>query len=132
MWGILLLNRHELIDNVEHYFANVDNGNISKLLTYLTADCIISIVTSNITHKGRDTDIKKMFERRLLNTEKAWHGNFRHLVDAELGWVTSRFDVHRTNSEGKYREMDNINFFEFEKEKICRISIWMSGENSLV
>tara|TARA_B100000686_G_C16641067_1_gene890155 strand:+ start:497 stop:892 length:396 start_codon:yes stop_codon:yes gene_type:complete len=130
--GVVLLNKHELIDRVEGYFKYVDNGNISKLLTYLTPNCKISVVTSNITHEGRDTGIKKMFERRLLSTEQAWHGNFKHLADTKLGWVTSRFDVHRTNSEGKYREMDNINFFEFETEKICRISIWMSGENSLI
>jgi hypothetical protein len=72
-----------------------------------------------------------MFERRLEYTKNACHGNFRHLVDEKMGWVTTRFDVKRTDMNDLYREMDNINFFEFEESKIKKISIWMSGENSL-
>ena len=120
-----------MISRVEAYFLNVDQGNVQKVLEQMTSDCEITVITEPITHSGRDTQIKEMFERRLTNTSSAWHGNFRHLVHEKKGWVTSRFDVRRTGSDGHYREMDNINFFEFDGELISRITIWMSGENSL-
>ncbi len=120
-----------MINLVEYYFENIDSFNIPAVLSCLTKDAQIEIVTSSLTHIGRDEDIRTMLERRKKATEKAWHGNFKHLVDTENGWVTSRFDIKRKSSDGKYREMDNINFFTFDGLKIKKISIWMSGENSL-
>ena len=127
----MMQNKKSMIEVVEKYFSSVDNGNTGLLLDQLTPDCEISVVTEPVTFKGRDTEIKEMFDRRLENTDKAWHGNFKHLADDERGWVTSRFDVRRTSNDGIYREMDNINFFEFDSVLIKRISIWMSGESSL-
>lgn len=124
--------RETMIKTVEDYFANVDSGNVSGVLKNLSSECELTVVTDNLKHKGRDTGIKALFERRLLHTRDAWHGNFMHLVDEDKGWVTSRFDVHRTDNQGNYREMHNINFFEFKGKLLNRICIWMSGENSLV
>ena len=124
-------NKEILIAIVETYFKHVDNGETQIVLDQLTENCEISIVTDSLIHKGRDSEIKQMFERRLEHTKNAWHGNFKHLVDEKMGWVTTRFDVKRTDINDLYREMDNINFFEFHELKIEKISIWMSGENSL-
>ena len=124
-------SKEEMISRVEAYFLNVDQGDVKKVLEQMTPECEITVITEPITHSGRDIGIKDMFERRFENTSSAWHGNFRHLADEERGWVTSRFDVQRTGADGHYREMDNINFFEFDGSLISRITIWMSGENSL-
>ena len=126
-----MYDEKSMIELVEFYFEKIDNFDIPGVLSCLTEDCEIEVVTSSLIHKGRDKEIKTMLERRKVSTEKAWHGNFKHLVDTENGWVTSRFDIKRTSAEGHYREMDNINFFVFSSLKIKKISIWMSGENSL-
>lgn len=121
----------ELVARAEHYFAAVDRGDVPGTLEVLSPDCVIVVRTDGVRHDGRD-DIGAMFERRLEGVSAAWHGNFRHLSDPEKGWVTSRFDVRRTNADGTKVEMDNINFFEFDGLLIKRITIWMSGENTLV
>ena len=46
--------------------------------------------------------------------------------------MTSRFDVLREGTDGEERAMDNINMFQFDGPLISRISIWMSGENTLI
>lgn len=121
----------ELVGRAEHYFAAVDRGDVPATLEVLSPGCVIVVLTHGARHDGREA-IGEMFERRLEGVSTAWHGNFRHLSDPEKGWVTSRFDVRRTNADGTKVEMDNINFFEFDGLLIKRITIWMSGENTLV
>lgn len=121
----------EMTARAERYFAAVDEGDVPGTLEVLSPDCVIQVLTDGARHEGRGA-IGEMFERRLGGVSVAWHGNFRHLCDPKEGWVTSRFDVRRTNADGKKVTMDNINFFEFEGALIKRITIWMSGENTLV
>ena len=120
-----------MIDAIDRYFDTVDNGDVAGTLVELTPDCVIAVVTDGIAHEGRDTAIKAMFERRLQSVDKAWHGNRRYVADPATGLASTRFDVRRTSSDGSKIAMDNINFFEFEGDKLRRISIWMSGENTL-
>lgn len=121
----------QMIDVIDRYFDAVDAGDVPGTLAELTPDCEIAVVTDDITHAGRDTAIKEMFERRLTSVRDAWHGNRRYVADPETGTAATRFDVRRTSSDGSNIAMDNINFFEFEGDKLRRISIWMSGENTL-
>ena len=120
-----------MIDAIDRYFDSVDNGDVPGTLTELTADCVISVITDGVSHKGRDEAIKAMFERRLETVTDAWHGNRRYVADPASGVASTRFDVRRTGKDGSKIAMDNINFFEFEGAKLRRISIWMSGENTL-
>ncbi|MEK9947018.1 MAG: nuclear transport factor 2 family protein [Alphaproteobacteria bacterium] len=119
-----------MIETIDRYFDTVDNGDVAGTLAELTPDCTISVITDGVTHDGRDA-IKAMFERRLENVNDAWHGNRRYVADPETGLASTRFDVRRTSTDGSKIAMDNINFFEFEGNKLRRISIWMSGENTL-
>lgn len=121
----------EMVRQAECYFAAVDRGDIAATLEVLSLDCVIQVLTDGALHDGREA-IGEMFKRRLGGVSVAWHGNFKHLCDPEKGWVTTRFDVRRTNADGAKVEMDNINFFEFDGLLIKRITIWMSGENTLV
>ena len=120
-----------MIDAIDRYFDTVDNRDVSGTLAELTTDCVISVITDGVSHKGRDEAIKAMFERRLETVNDAWHGNRRHVADPASGVASTRFDVRRTSKDGSKIAMDNINFFEFEGAKLRRISIWMSGENTL-
>lgn len=121
----------ELIETAEAYFACVDAGDVPGVMARLTPDCTLEVVTHPIAHEGAAA-IEAMFKRRLTGTKRAWHGNFVHLADADQGRVTSRFDVLREGTDGEERAMDNINLFQFDGPLISRISIWMSGENTLV
>ncbi len=120
-----------MIDAIDRYFDTVDNGDVPGTLAELTSDCGISVITAGVSHEGRDGAIKTMFERRLETVNDAWHGNRRYVVDPTSGLASTRFDVRRTSTDGSKVAMDNINFFEFEGDKLRRISIWMSGENTL-
>ena len=120
-----------MIDTIDRYFDTVDNGDVPGTLAELTADCLISVITDGVSHEGRDDAIKAMFERRLESVNDAWHGNRRYVADPASGLASTRFDVRRTSTDGSKIAMDNINFFEFEGDKLRRISIWMSGENTL-
>jgi len=120
-----------MIDTIDRYFDTVDNGDVPGTLAELTPDCSISVITDGVVHEGRDTAIKAMFERRLETVNDAWHGNRRYVADPATGLASTRFDVRRTSTDGSKIAMDNINFFEFEGNKLRRISIWMSGENTL-
>lgn len=120
-----------MIDAIDRYFDTVDNGDVPGTLAELTADCVISVITDGVSHEGRDAAIKAMFERRLESVNDAWHGNRRYVADPASGLASTRFDVRRTSTDGSKIAMDNINFFEFEGDKLRRISIWMSGENTL-
>ena len=120
-----------MIDAIDRYFDTVDNGDVLGTLAELTPDCVISVITAGVSHEGRDAAIKTMFERRLETVNDAWHGNRRYVADPASGLASTRFDVRRTSTDGSKVAMDNINFFEFEGDKLRRISIWMSGENTL-
>lgn len=122
---------NSMIRAIDQYFDAVDEGDIEATLAVMTADCTLSVLTDNITHRRRDTEIRQMFERRLQTVRTASHTNRRHIVDPVAGIATTRFDVRRTSTSGEKRTMDNINFFEFHGDSIHRISIWMSGENPL-
>ena len=120
----------KLVGRAEHYFAAVDRGDVPATLEVLSPDCVIEVLTDGVRHEGREA-IGEMFKRRLGGVSVAWHGNFRHLCQPDNGWLTSRFDVRRTNADGTKVGMDNINFFEFDGILIKHITIWMSGENTL-
>ena len=124
-------NAGQLIATAEAYFARVDEGDVPGVMALLTPNCMVEVVTHPISHDGAAA-IEAMFTRRLSGTRHAWHGNFVHVADAGAGRLTSRFDVKRTGTGGDERGMDNINMFEFDGPLISRISIWMSGENTLV
>lgn len=125
------LGSSELIEIAEAYFARVDDGDVAGVMALLTPDCAVEVLTHPIVHEGAPA-IEAMFKRRLAGVKRAWHGNFVHLTDALQGRVTSRFDVLREGAGGEEGTMDNINLFQFDGPLISRISIWMSGENTLI
>ncbi|MGA1598168.1 MAG: nuclear transport factor 2 family protein [bacterium] len=126
-----MLDDRELIALVEEYFAGVDAMDWERIQKTLAPECIIRIRTHNITHSGRDIAIRKMFEGLFARYPKVWHGDFRHLPQAELQRIASQFQVINTLPDGTLRTKDNCNFFTVREGIFSKIDIYMSGENTL-
>lgn len=125
--------RQYLIDMVvKHYFANVDAKNLQPTLDCFEPDVVFTIQSAFVTHTGRDSGVKKMFET-LFSTypNRIWHGNFRHIIDVENGHIASQFDVELIDAAGKETKLSNCNFFWLENGKFKRVYVYMSGENVL-
>ena len=125
------MTEQELIDLAEGYFAAVDAQDIDRTLAFLTSDCVFTIETAQLRHDGRDDGIKRMFEGLFSRWETIWHGNFRHVADPQNGRIASQFDVRNVDADGRTNEKHNCNFFTVKDEKFHRISVYMSGENTL-
>lgn len=124
-------SHQELIDLAERYFACVDAKDLSGVLARLAPECRMTIETSAVIHDGRDGAIRSMFAAYFERWATVWHGNFDHVADAANGRLACRFDVRKTASDGSVDEKRNANFFTFEDGLIRRISVYMTGENSL-
>ena len=73
----------------KRYFDGVDNKHMDKVLDCFTPDAILTEVTSNTVHQGREA-IRAMFVKLFADFEQIWHGNFVHVADpatnAVCGW----------------------------------------------
>ncbi len=122
----------DLIELAETYFAAVDAKDMAGALRWLAPDCVFTIETGQVTHQGRDTGIQGMFERLFERYAEIWHGDFRHTIDAANGRIASQFNVRNTEPSGTVHTKRNCNFFTVENGLFTRISVYMSGENTLV
>lgn len=118
--------KEDLIKTVETYFARVDAGEMDGVVELMTPDVTLEVVTHGASNSGKAA-VREVFRKRLDHFNNGWHGHFRHLADADKGWVTTRFDVVRNFKDGRREEMNNINFFEFDGPLIRRISVWMAS-----
>jgi len=72
-----------------------------------------------------------MFDGLFENYHRVWHGEFRHVCDVARQTVASQFKVFNTLEDGSTRSKTNCNFFEVREGLFFRITIYMSGENTL-
>jgi len=72
-----------------------------------------------------------MFEGLFERYRIVRHGEFRHVCDVERQTVASQFKVLNTLEDGSTRSKKNCNFFEIRDGLFFRITIYMSGENTL-
>ena len=116
----------------KQYFDGVDNYDLDKVLSCFHPDALLKEVTSNTIHKGRDTDIRRMFERLFESHGRIWHGNFVHTVDVEGEAICSQFSVEVTPKDqtGEIR-YENCNRFYLKGDKFSEVFVYMSGENLL-
>lgn len=126
-----MLSHDELIGLAENYFARVDAKDLDGVRACLAPDCRLVIETSAVIHDGRDAAILSMFAAYFERWESIWHGNFDHVADAANGRLACRFDVRKTAPDGSVDEKRNANFFTVEAGLIRRISVYMTGENTL-
>jgi len=116
----------------KRYFDGVDNYNLEKVLDCFHEDAVLTEVTSQTVHNGRDEGIRTMFEGLFAAHSRIWHGNFVHTVDEESGAICSQFSVEVTpqgaDSELRY---ENCNRFYLVDGKFQRVFVYMSGDNLL-
>jgi SnoaL-like domain len=121
-----------LIDIVtKRYFDGVDNKRLDQVLNCFTPDAVLTEVTSNTVHNGRDEGIAAMFRRLFADFEQLWHGNFVHVADTQENAICSQFTVLITPNNGDLLRYENCNRFYLEVDKFSRVFVYMSGDNLL-
>jgi len=112
----------------ERYFANVDHKNLEAVLDCFTEDATFTIQSAFSTHRGRDTGIRRMFERLFERYSKTVHRGFRHVVDIEGECCASQFEVENVSArDGTETRLSNCNFFYLEGGRFKRVYVYMSG-----
>jgi ketosteroid isomerase-like protein len=123
----------ELIDLVErHYFRNVDSKNLELVLKCFAGDSVLRVQTADVTHRGRDGEIRRIFANLMKNTQTIYHGEFSHVVDVENQEIASEFLVRNSYDDGRHVEKRNCNLFEIQSGLLKDVSVYMTGENTLV
>ncbi len=126
------LTADQLVELVEQrYFRNVDSKNIDPVLECFAEDAVLSVQTAGVTHRGRDGEIREMFEGFMGDIKTIYHGDMTHVVDVENQQIASQFVARNDYDDGRHVEMRNCNFFEVEGGVFKRVTIYMSGENPL-
>lgn len=120
-----------LIDIVtKRYFDGVDAKAIDRVLDCFTADAVLTEVTSNTVHAGRDA-IAAMFRKLFADFEHIWHGNFVHTADPATAAICSQFTVLITPVGGSELRYENCNRFYLQGDRFHRVYVYMSGDNLL-
>ena len=115
----------------KRYFDGVDNKQLERVLECFTDDAILTEVTSNTVHSGRDTAIRAMFVKLFTDFSSIWHGNFVHTVDPQSNSVNSQFTVLITPDGGDELRYENCNRFYLKGDRFHRVYVYMSGDNLL-
>ncbi len=115
----------------KRYFDSVDNKHLEQVLDCFTPDAILTEVTSNTVHRGRDTAIRAMFERLFSDFSSIWHGNFVHVADPVANAINSQFTVLITPNGGSELRYENCNRFYLQDRRFHRVYVYMSGDNLL-
>ncbi|KQS02364.1 hypothetical protein ASG11_16550 [Sphingomonas sp. Leaf357] len=121
-----------LIDIVtKRYFDAVDTKQLDRVLGCFHSDAVLTEVTSNTVHTGRDEGIAAMFRRLFADFEQLWHGNFVHVADTQANAICSQFTVLITPNGGDLLRYENCNRFYLDGDKFSRVFVYMSGDNLL-
>ncbi len=121
-----------LIDIVtKRYFDGVDAKALDRVLDCFTPDAVLTEVTSNTVHSGRDVGIAAMFRKLFADFEAIWHGNFVHTADPSTAAICSQFTVLITPNGGSEMRYENCNRFYLQGYRFHRVYVYMSGDNLL-
>ena len=115
----------------KRYFDGVDNKQLERVLECFTDDAILTEVTSNTVHSGRDPAIRAMFVKFFADFSSIWHGNFVHTVDPQSNSINSQFTVLITPKGGDELRYENCNRFYLKGDRFHRVHVYMSGDNLL-
>lgn len=115
----------------KRYFDGVDTKNMAQVLDCFTPDAVLTEVTSNTVHEGRDGAVQAMFAKLFADFSSIWHGNFVHTADPQSNSVCSQFTVLITPNGGEELRYENCNRFYLKGDKFHRVYVYMSGDNLL-
>ena len=103
---------------------------VEATLACFEPDASFTIATYDSVFRGRDGEIRAMFERLNARYARVWHGAFDHVVQPP-GRIASRFRVENTLHDGSLRVKHNCNFFSVRDGRFDAVVVYMSGDNSL-
>lgn len=122
----------QLLDMVvKSYFSKVDSKLLDEVIGCFLPNSTLTIQTDNLTHYGRDTEIRRMFTDFFKSFDVIWHGDFNPIVDVQRQAVVVQFNALRVRFDGGEERANNINVFRFEDGKFLAVTIYMSDENPL-
>lgn len=124
------MNRTKLIETAEQYFAAVDAKDIDRVLAFFVPDATFTVATYDTVYRGRDVEIRGMFERLFARYEGIWHGDFDHVVESPSR-LACRFRVVNTAANGERWQKHNCNFFRARGGLFDEVFVFMSGDNAL-
>ena len=76
------LNADQLLAAVtDSYFGNADLKRLEPALACFATDATLTVQTDQLTHTGRDQDIKRMFTDFFAGFKTIWHGDFNPVID---------------------------------------------------
>lgn len=119
-----------LIEMVERYFSAVDKKDLNTVLSFFTPDALFTVSSFDTEYRGRDTQIRTMFERLFDRYEYIWHGRFEHVMQSPER-IATRFDVENRNADGQIFQKHNANFFFLKDGLFQTVHVYMSGDNAL-
>ena len=119
-----------LIRLAEAYFAAVDRMDLGATLACFTPDACFTIATYSTVYRGRDTELRGMFERLNARYARVWHGDFDHVVQGP-DRIASRFRVENLSFDNQTLVKNNCNFFRLRGALFEEVFVYMSGDNSL-
>jgi uncharacterized protein (TIGR02246 family) len=114
----------------KRYFDGVDNKNLTQVLNCFAPDAVLTEVTSNTVHRGREA-IAAMFEKLFADFQRIWHGNFVLVADPASNAVCSQFTVLITPNGGDELRYENCNRFYLQDRLFQSVHVYMSGDNLL-
>jgi ketosteroid isomerase-like protein len=125
------LEAAQLVTLIETYFSAVDRKDVDGTLACFAPDARFAIANHGVSYKGRELQIRGMYERLNERYAKVWHGDFTHTVDLAAQRVASRFRVENITHKGEKLVKNNCNFFEVRDGLFTAVYVYMTGENSL-
>lgn len=125
------LSRDELVAlAVDRYFANVDKKDLGAVLDCFNENAVFTIQSHGVVHRGRDTQIRQMFET-LFEYDKILHTDFESIADPATQAISSRFRVE-LDKGSEHATLMNVNHWYARHRRFERVFVWMSGENVLL
>ena len=124
------MKQDEMIDLVERYFDAVDREDFQAIGATLTDDCVFTVETHGVRLEGLD-EIEAMFRRLWADHASVRHRDFVHAAAPGDGRIATRFAVINTHRDGSLTRKSNCNFFEIRDGRLCRVAVYMAGENTL-
>ena len=108
------LDHDQLLDMViKSYFSKVDLKSLAEVTDCFLPDATLTIQTDNLTHYGRDRDIRRMFADFFKAFDVIWHGDFNPVVDVQRQAVVVQFNALRVRFDGGEERAKNVNVFRF-------------------
>lgn len=123
--------RSAYIETVEAYFGALDARRVDDVLSYFNEDAVFTVQSAFVTCKGRDREIKTMFEQFLETYAAVVHTDFEHIVDPTAQAISSRFRVELDDRQQGHETKQSVNHWYFQDGKFQRVYVWISGDNVL-